>query len=101
MGMFTLGNGRMIRLMEKALTFLSVEPNMWESGLMTNKMEMEKKLGPIKLFTLGNTRMGKSMVRANSCGLTTAHIMETFSKTTYTGSENTNGKMEGPTKVNG
>lgn len=70
-------------------------------GLKINKMDLDNKLGPIKLFTLDNIKMEKNMEKASLCGLTTVHMKEISFKTIFMGSVNINGKMVEPTTGNG
>jgi hypothetical protein len=92
MAMSILDNGHMIKRMVLALICLNVALSMSEIGLMINRTAMDNRLGQMKLFISESIKLVKSTAKANSCGLTTVHIMGTSSKTTFMATANINGK---------
>ena len=73
----------MIKLMAKELMYHTAVLNMSAIGLKINKMDLDNKLGPIKLFILDSIKMAKNMEKASLCGLTTVHMKEISFKTIF------------------
>ena len=99
--MFIWVNGLKIKLMAKEFTYLNLELNMLANGLMIDKMEMGRSIGLIKLFISDSIKMEKNTVKANLCGLMTAHIKEISYKIIFMDMENINGRMAEYIKENG
>lgn len=70
-------------------------------GDRTSSMDMERRLGPTKQSIVGSTATVRSTARANFYGRTIVATKDSFNRTTFMDLENTFGRMEGLTKVNG
>ncbi len=72
-------SGKEIRPMERVLILPLMALSISEIGLMINSMGWNRKLGPIRSFTLANTNMARSTARASSFGLIQALMKAIFS----------------------
>merc|ERR1712156_1198162 len=92
--MFTMENGKMIKLMAMANTTTQMEPGMRDTGLRTSNMVRAKRSGQTMPATRENTKTVRSMDVVNSCGLTDRLTPVISSRTIFTVSESTRGQME-------
>jgi len=84
MVMFTMVNGRTIKLMALVFTITLTVQDMKVNGSKTNNMVKVKKFGPTTPATRANTKMERSMVMVNSYGLMVQPILVISSITTFT-----------------
>ncbi len=97
----TSDNGKMTKLMELVNTYILMELNMKESGILTSNKEEEEKAGLMEPCLREIISMARSMAMGISSGLMAA-ITEVNSKTTTsTVLETTDGLMAVPTKESG
>jgi hypothetical protein len=67
-GRFILGNGGMIKLMDRGLIFTVMELGMKDSGNMIYSMVWELKVGLTEVNMLGNIKTVRKMVRESTSG---------------------------------
>ena len=92
-GMFILGNGRTIKLMEKVNSHIQTGLNSMAVGFQINKKVTEKKLGLMEPNIKATTSKTNLKVTANLLGPTTHPIEEALLKIIYRAKEYIGGQM--------